>query len=121
FRAEPVVDHDAIPEILQPRLHRAALVSRGAVVGTEYREKLALVLDHHAGAKLCGLNGAHKFQAPHRAAAGSLCVLSAFRKFQTAAQRSDAWNDTRHAGKGALPTRNTIIAAAFDDGQCGPA
>jgi hypothetical protein len=42
------------------------------VIGAENGEKLALVLDHHAGAKLCGFNAAHKFSVPRRAAADSL-------------------------------------------------
>src|SRR6202030_2515341 len=53
--------------------------------------------------KLCGLNAAHKFVAPRRAAADSLSKLNSIRKFQTAALRSDAWNDTRHAGKKCTP------------------
>jgi hypothetical protein len=34
------------------------------VVDAENGEKLALVLDHHAGAKLCGFNAAHSFVRP---------------------------------------------------------
>jgi hypothetical protein len=41
-------------------LHGAALVARRAVIDAENREKLALVLDDHAGAELCGFNAAHK-------------------------------------------------------------
>src|SRR5207302_5349360 len=103
FCAEPVVDHDSVPQVFQARLHRTALVAGRPVVGAENSEKLALVLDHHAGAKLCGLNAAHKFVAPRRAAADSLSKLNSFRKFQTAALRSDAWNGTRHAGKRSIP------------------
>jgi hypothetical protein len=32
------------------------------VIDAENREKLALVLDDHAGAKLCGFDAAHSFQ-----------------------------------------------------------
>jgi hypothetical protein len=42
------------------------------MIDAEDGEKLALVLDHHAGAKLCGFNAAHKFLKPRRAAADSL-------------------------------------------------
>src|SRR5258708_13560873 len=82
FRAEPVIDHDSVPEVFQARLHGAALVAGRAVVGAENGEKLALVLDHHAGTKLGGLNAAHKFVAPRRSAADSLSQLNSFLKFQ---------------------------------------
>ena len=58
--------HHARAQIFQPRLHRAALVARRAVVRAEYREKLALVLDHHAGAKLGGFDVAHTLVRPQK-------------------------------------------------------
>ncbi len=64
FGAEAVVDHDAIAQIFQAGLHRAALVARGAVIGAENGIELALVLDDHAGAKLRGFYCAHTFMRP---------------------------------------------------------
>ena len=60
FGAEPVINHDAAPEIFHARLHRAALVAGSTVIDAENGEKLALVLNDHAGAELCGFNAAHK-------------------------------------------------------------
>ena len=62
--AEPVIDDRAGLEILHARLHRAALVAGRAVIDAENGEKLARVLDDHAGAKLCGFNAAHDFVRP---------------------------------------------------------
>src|SRR5207253_3944523 len=61
--AEPVIDNRSTLQILHACLHRAAFVSRSAVIDAEYREKLALVLDHHAGAELCRFDAAHFFFA----------------------------------------------------------
>jgi hypothetical protein len=45
------------------------------MLGAEYREKLALVLDHHAGAELRGFDAAHRFSAiPRGGIDGSLSL-----------------------------------------------
>src|ERR1700690_700595 len=41
-----------------------------------------------------------------KTAEGSLVEWRTFRKFQTAARRSDAWNDSRRAGKKNKPSTN---------------
>jgi hypothetical protein len=61
FGAEAIVNHCAALKIFHARLHGAALVARGAVIDAKNGEKLALVLDNHAGAKLCGFDAAHSF------------------------------------------------------------
>ena len=82
LRAEPVVDDGPGAEILHTRLHRAALVAGRAVFGAEDREKLALVLDHHAGAELCGFDAAHRFVRPRPSRGQRL--PDSLRKFQQA-------------------------------------
>jgi hypothetical protein len=61
FSAEAIVNHRAILKIFHARLHGAALVAGSAVVDAKNREKLALVLDNHAGAELCSFDAAHNF------------------------------------------------------------
>jgi len=46
-------------EVSHAGLHRAALVAGRAVIDAEDGEKLSLVLDDHAGAKLCRFDAAH--------------------------------------------------------------
>src|SRR6202030_2936113 len=59
FGAEPVIDDRTRTEVPHAGLHRAALVAGRAVIDAENSEKLALVLDDHAGAKLCRFDAAH--------------------------------------------------------------
>ena len=59
--AEPVIHDRAGAQVFHLGLHGAALIARGAVLGAEHGEELALVLDDHTGPKLCGLNVAHNF------------------------------------------------------------
>src|SRR5207249_8764530 len=73
FGAEAIIDNRPGFEILHARLHGPALVSGRAVLRAEHGEKLALVLDDHAGAKLCGLDAAHRLPEKFR-----------FRKFRRA-------------------------------------
>ena len=115
FRAEAVIDHGAGAQVFHARLHGAALVARRAVIGAENGEKLALVLDHHAGAKLCGFNAAHKFARPESGRETPYRMIDSFRKFQTAARRSGAWNNSPAAGRHEVrrvarqpPRRNSV-------------
>src|SRR5260221_6986299 len=61
FGAKAIVNHRAALEVFHARLHRSPLVAGSAVIDAKNREKLALVLDDHAGAKLCGFDAAHSF------------------------------------------------------------
>src|SRR5262249_27533008 len=95
--AEPVVDDRAGFEILHARLHGPALVAGRAVFRAEHGEKLALVLDDHAGAKLCGLDAAHcLFAAAMRPTAPWNVSIS---EIQAGLQCGRIRNDTRHAEK----------------------
>jgi hypothetical protein len=58
------------------------------VIDAENREKLALVLDDHAGAKLCGFDAAHNFSRPCGRATPKNCE---FRKFRLAAATPQKW------------------------------
>src|SRR5258708_35411423 len=64
FGAEAIVNHRAALEVFHARLHRSPLVAGSAVIDAKNREKLALVLDDHAGAELGGFDAAHSFHGP---------------------------------------------------------
>jgi hypothetical protein len=125
FGAEAIVNHRAILKIFHARLHGAAFVAGSAVVDAKNREKLALVLDDHAGAKLCGFDAAHNFSRPCGRAAPKNC---GFRKFRLAAvsdengcMRNDLPTNGRQA-RGAperktVPTRTNSIDGRILRGQ----
>src|SRR5205823_14661719 len=73
FGAKLVVDDRTGFEVFHARLHGAALVAGRAVLRAVHGEKLALMLDDHAGAKLCGFEAAHMLPEKFR-----------FRKFRRA-------------------------------------
>ena len=109
FRPEPVIDHRPALEILQrvcidPRLLPGV---RWSVLNTVI--KLALVLDHHAGAKLCGFHAAHNFLRTR--SAGLDCSLSTFLNFEDSCKRTV---DLRTAARGM--TRGTLARIAASAG-----
>ena len=63
LRTETVIDNRARAQVSHARLHGAALVAGCAVIHAKDGEKLALVLDDHAGAELCRFDAAHCFFA----------------------------------------------------------
>src|SRR5437016_3613729 len=73
FGAEPVVDDRTCAEVSHARLHRAALVAGRAVIDAKDGEKLALVLDDHAGPKLSRFDAAHCFCGRKAANSSKVC------------------------------------------------
>src|SRR5438034_4810593 len=75
-----------------------SLVSGRAVLRAEHGEKLALVLDDHAGAKLCGLDAAHRLPEKFR-----------FRKFRRARMVASSGIDRKSTR---LNSSHTVISYA---------
>jgi hypothetical protein len=71
FRAEPVIDNRTGAQVFHARLHRSALISRRPVLRAVDGIQIALMLDHHAGAKKCRFHAAHNFVRGRRAAVDS--------------------------------------------------
>ncbi len=106
--AEPVIDDRAGFEILHARLHGTAFVAGRAVIDAKNREKLALVLDDHAGAKLCGLDAAHMLPKKFR-----------FRKFRRARIVAASGMTRRTPAHSSVPARMNSIRAPLLRGQSG--
>src|SRR5438045_1965828 len=122
FRAKSIIDDRAALEIFHARLHGAALIARSAMVHAENREKLALVLDDHAGTKLCGFDAAHDYVCDRGLLirpTGRHLPGNWFRKFRPAARlRAAACGMTRGAPEtAAVPARSNKYKGAGSRGS----